>query len=76
MHAKEKTLDAAISAYEEEMYERSGQEVQISLKQAMMSHDYSKLMQSPMFKIGTHKPNAKAAREKETAGVAPSGTAQ
>ena len=75
VHAREKTVDAAISAYEEEMCERSGQEVQMSLKQAMMAHDYTRLMQSPMFKIGVNKPNAKAAKEKEIAGLAPGETA-
>ena len=51
----EKSLEIAIKSYEEEMMPRGRQEVQISLQQAMMAHDWNKLTQSPIFKIGANK---------------------
>ena len=52
---KETSCEGASESYEEEMVSRSGQEVPISLQQAEMAHDWSKLAQSPMFKVGANK---------------------
>jgi hypothetical protein len=55
MRNGEKSLSQAISDYEAEMRPRAGQEVQITLKQAMMGHDWEQLLRSPMFKLGANK---------------------
>lgn len=56
VHNGEKSLQEAITTYEEEMRPRAGQEVQITLKQAHAAHNWESLMQSPMFKLGANKP--------------------
>ncbi|KAL9113745.1 MAG: hypothetical protein Q9227_002190 [Pyrenula ochraceoflavens] len=45
-------LDQAITAYEEEMRTRGGEEVQITLNQAMLAHDWERFKESPIFKMG------------------------
>lgn len=49
------TLNEAITAYEEEMVNRGGGEVEMTAKAAMAGHDWNILMQSPMFKHGANK---------------------
>ena len=51
----EKSLVEAIDAYETEMRPCAGQEVQITLKQANMAHDWEQLLQSPLFRLGANK---------------------
>lgn len=54
---KDKTqiLQEAIAAYEVEMVSRGGGEVETTAKAARAGHDWSMLMQSPMFKHGANK---------------------
>jgi 2-polyprenyl-6-methoxyphenol hydroxylase-like FAD-dependent oxidoreductase len=42
----------AISAYEEELVKRGSDEVQVSLKSAILIHDWEKFMESPVMKKG------------------------
>ena len=50
-----KSLQEAITEYEEEMVSRGGGEVETTAKAAWAAHDWNVLMQSPMFKHGAHK---------------------
>jgi len=42
----------AISAYDEELVKRGSDEVQLSLKSAILVHDWEKFMESPVMKKG------------------------
>ena len=42
----------AISAYDEELVKRGSEEVQVSLKSAILIHDWEKFMESPVMKKG------------------------
>jgi len=48
-------IKGAIEVYEEEMIPRGYDEVQLSLKNALMVHDWEKLMESPVVTRGTLK---------------------
>ncbi|KAF2621178.1 FAD/NAD(P)-binding domain-containing protein [Macroventuria anomochaeta] len=48
------TLAEVVQAYDDEVLERGQTEMDISLKQSYFVHDWDKLMQSPMVKIGMH----------------------
>ena len=51
-----KALETAITEYESEMIPRGSKEVQLSLEQAWLSHDWDTLTQSPYFRdTGMHK---------------------
>lgn len=52
---KSTNVQEAIAGYEEEMVSRGGGEVETTAKAAWAAHDWSVLMQSPMFKHGAHK---------------------
>ncbi|OAL30124.1 hypothetical protein AYO20_08927 [Fonsecaea nubica] len=47
-----KTLEHAVRAYEEEMKARSLKEIEVSLMQTRMVHNWDTLMSAPMFKAG------------------------
>ena len=49
------SLQEAIAKYEIEMVKRGGQEVETTAMAARAAHDWSILMQSPMFKHGANK---------------------
>ena len=51
----EKSLEQAIVEYEKDMKARTVREVDISVMQARMVHNWDQLMQAPMFKNGMHK---------------------
>lgn len=46
----EKSLEAAISAYEAEMIPRTSKEVDLSLEQGLLCHDWKTFRESPYFK--------------------------
>ncbi|KUJ18814.1 FAD/NAD(P)-binding domain-containing protein [Mollisia scopiformis] len=48
-------LPGLIKEYEEEMIKRGGAEVEMSIRSMNMVHDWEKLMQSPLMKIGGQK---------------------
>lgn len=50
----EKNLADAIDAYDKEVLERGMLEMDISLKQTMLIHNWDTVMQSPMVKMGMH----------------------
>jgi hypothetical protein len=55
---QEKTqLAKAISEYEAEMIPRGQREVEFSVSNALMVHDWKKLMESPIMKVGAAKMN-------------------
>jgi hypothetical protein len=45
----------AIDKYEDEMKARAGEEVQISVMNTAMLHDWEKVMKSPLMKAGLRK---------------------
>lgn len=47
--------EQAVSAYEEEMKKRSGEEVRLSVMNTAMLHDWEKVMKSPVFTAGLKK---------------------
>lgn len=51
----EKTLVRGVNAYEQDMKERSLQEIPISIMQARMVHSFDTLMEAPFFKHGMNK---------------------
>ncbi|KAK4989248.1 hypothetical protein LTR50_003354 [Elasticomyces elasticus] len=53
--AGQKSLKDALSDYGEEMRERTSREVDLSAKQAMMSHDFQSIIDSPLAKMGVRK---------------------
>lgn len=53
---KEKSKAASIiNEYEDEMIKRGGEEVEMSVRTMNMVHDWQKLMQSPIMKLGGQK---------------------
>lgn len=50
----EKTLKEAVQEYDDEVLERGGLEMRISLQQTLFIHNWETLMQSPMVKMGMH----------------------
>jgi 2-polyprenyl-6-methoxyphenol hydroxylase-like FAD-dependent oxidoreductase len=52
VHASPANREEAISAYDRELVMRGSEEVQVSLKSAIMVHDWEKLMESPVMKKG------------------------
>lgn len=48
----EKTGNAAVSEYEEELIPRGSEEVKCSLENGIMLHDWEKVKQSPVFTTG------------------------
>lgn len=53
---EESSLAAAIGAYEAEMIPRGSKEVDLSLEQGLLSHDWNTFQESPYFKdIGMFK---------------------
>lgn len=56
----EKTLKEAIDSYEAEMIPRGAKEVELSLEQGLLCHDWETFRESPYFKgVGMFKPDAK-----------------
>jgi 2-polyprenyl-6-methoxyphenol hydroxylase-like FAD-dependent oxidoreductase len=53
----EKSLSDAIKAYQDEMISRAGEEVQISVGNTQMLHDWEKAQMSPLLQRGGD-PNA------------------
>jgi 2-polyprenyl-6-methoxyphenol hydroxylase-like FAD-dependent oxidoreductase len=51
----EKTLADAVEAYEKEMKERSLQEIPISVRTALLGHDWKQLMETPAIKMGMNR---------------------
>ncbi|KAF2194145.1 FAD/NAD(P)-binding domain-containing protein [Zopfia rhizophila CBS 207.26] len=49
-----RSLEEAVSEYDKEVLERGVLEMQISLKQTMLIHNWQTLMASPMVKMGMH----------------------
>lgn len=47
--------EEAITAYDEEMVKRGAAEVNLSVKNALMVHDWKKVMESPAMKVGIKK---------------------
>jgi hypothetical protein len=54
---KAETLDqaSAIAQYEEEMKARAGEEVQLSVTNTTMLHDWTKVLESPVMRAGLNK---------------------
>jgi 2-polyprenyl-6-methoxyphenol hydroxylase-like FAD-dependent oxidoreductase len=51
----DKGLKQAIDAYEEEMIPRTKLETDLSVQNTYMTHDWAKMMESPIFKQGIAK---------------------
>jgi 2-polyprenyl-6-methoxyphenol hydroxylase-like FAD-dependent oxidoreductase len=45
-------LEGVVKGYDEEVYKRGKEEMEVSLKQTMFIHNWETLMESPMVKIG------------------------
>jgi 2-polyprenyl-6-methoxyphenol hydroxylase-like FAD-dependent oxidoreductase len=45
-------LEGVVKRYDEEVYKRGKEEMEVSLKQTMFIHNWETLMESPMVKIG------------------------
>ncbi|TAQ84888.1 hypothetical protein B7494_g6786 [Chlorociboria aeruginascens] len=56
-----KSIYAALTAYGEEVVKRGAAEVELSMKQTMMVHDWENFMESPAMKIGLMKNTAEVA---------------
>lgn len=52
VHDGGKSLEDAVTAYEEEMIPRGREEVKCSLENGRMLHDWEKVKESPVFKDG------------------------
>jgi len=67
--SNQSTLSAAISAYDEEIVPRGGEEVKCSVENGFMLHDWQKVLESPVFRNGfkpmTGHDNAEAKEEEE-----------
>ena len=50
--SNDSTLSAAITAYDEEIVPRGGEEVKCSIENGFMLHDWQKVLESPVFKNG------------------------
>lgn len=50
--SNQSTFSAAISAYDEEVVPRGGEEVKCSVENGFMLHDWQKVMESPVFRNG------------------------
>ena len=48
----QESLESGIGAYESEMIARGGEEVRLSKMNTEMVHDWDRLVQSPLFKMG------------------------
>lgn len=54
MKEGKKTLEQAVRAYEEEMKTRGLKEIEVSLMQSRMVHNWETLISAPMIKAGMH----------------------
>jgi hypothetical protein len=62
VHAGTATLRDAITAYDESIWKRGANEVQISKAQSFFTHDWVNFINSPVMKLGT-KPSHAAKSE-------------
>lgn len=53
--AKQGTKVELIAAYDEDMIQRGAEEVRLSVKSALMVHDWASFMESPLMKHGVTK---------------------
>lgn len=49
-----KTQEVAIEEYVDEMVQRAGEEVKMSVGNTEMLHDWNRFVQSPIFRMGGH----------------------
>lgn len=55
-----KSLAEAVSEYDKEVFERGTAEMKVSLQQTLFIHDWPKLADSPMVKMGMHQAKKEA----------------